>query len=152
MQALQDLGGKLATLGPAQLAAIALPDELREAIGQFHQIRSREGRRRQLQYIGKLMRAVDDAPLRAALAAIELGPAHDAARLHRAERWRDELVADDAAIGRWEQTYPASDPARLRALVHAARADAAAAPGQRSGRGFRALFRWLEPWMEHDDE
>ncbi len=152
MQALQALGEELTTLPPARLTEIALPDPLREAIEEYHRTRSHEGRRRQLQYIGKQMRTVDEAPLRAALAAFKLGPARATLQLHQAERWRDELVADDTAIDRWAQAYPTSDLAQLRRLVRTARADAAAAPGQRSGRGYRALYQFVKPWMEHDDE
>lgn len=152
MQALQALGEELTTLSAERLAAIALPDPLREAIVQYQRLRSHEARRRQLQYIGKQMRSVDDAPLRAALAESKAGSARDTLRLHAAERWRDELVSGDAAIARWVQAYPASDAAELRKLVRAARADAAAAPGERSGRGWRALFRFVRPWMENDDE
>jgi ribosome-associated protein len=152
MQALQALGEELTTLPPARLAEIALPEALREAIEEYHRTRSHEGRRRQLQYIGKQMRTVDDAPLREALAAIRLGPARATLQLHEAERWRDELVADDQAIERWALAYPASDLAQLRRLVRAARTDAAAAAGQRSGRGYRALYQFVKPWMEHEHE
>lgn len=152
MQALQALGEELATLSAERLAAIAMPDALRDAIVQYQRIRSHEARRRQLQYIGKQMRAADEAPLRAALVESRLGSARDTLQLHAAERWRDELVAGDAAIARWAQAYPASDAAELRRLVRAARADAAASPGERNGRGWRALFRFVKPWMERDDE
>ena len=62
------------------------------------------GPARQLQYVGKLMREVDDAPLREAVAESKLGSARDTLMLHEAERWRDELVADDEALTRWRTT------------------------------------------------
>ena len=151
MQALQDLGEALTTLPPARLAATEMPDALREAIAEFHRTRSHEGRRRQLQYIGKQMRATDEAPLREAVAAFRLGSARDALQLHEAERWRDELVGDDAALTRWAEAFPASDLAQLRRLVRAARADAAAAPEQRSGRGYRALFQFIKPHLTSEN-
>jgi len=153
MQALQNLGEALTTLPAARLAAVDMPEPLREAIAEFQRTRSHEGRRRQLQYIGKQMRAADEAPLREAVAAFRLGSARDTLLLHEAERWRDELVADDAALARWAERHPASDLGQLRRLVQAARADVAATPGQRGGRGWRALFRFIKPFCaEADDE
>ena len=148
MQALQALGEELTTLPAARLAAIAMPDALRDAIAEFLRTRSHEGRRRQLQYIGKQMRAADEAPLREAVAAYKLGSARETLMLHEAERWRDELIADDDALTRWGQRFPASDLAQLRRLVRAARADAAAAPEQRGGRGYRTLFQFIKPHMD----
>src|SRR5574340_1648840 len=84
MQALQALGEALAMLSAERLAAIAMPDALRDAIAQSQRIRSHAARRRQLQYIGKQMRAVDEAPLRAALAESRRGSARDTLRLHAA--------------------------------------------------------------------
>lgn len=148
MQALQELGEALTTLPAARLAAFDMPDALRDAIAEFHRVRSHEGRRRQLQYIGRCMRDADEAPLREAVAAFRLGSARDTLALHEAERWRDELIAGDEAVTRWAQAHPASDLAQLRRLVRAARADAAASPEQRGGRGYRALFQFIRPHLE----
>ena len=63
------------------------------------------------------------------------------------ERWRDELVADDAAATRWAAEFAGSDLQRLRSLIRAARKDAAAAPEQRNGRGYRELFQFIKPWL-----
>ena len=68
MHALQELGEELVALQPARLRSLALPESLLEAIEQAQRISSREGRRRQLQLIGKLMRQVDADPIRDALA------------------------------------------------------------------------------------
>jgi ribosome-associated protein len=100
-----------------------------------------------MQYIGKLMRQADAEPLREAVAAVRLGSARDTLQLHEAERWRAELVADDAAMERWAHTYPQSDLQQLRSLVRAARADAVADPGQRHGRGWRALYQFVKPFV-----
>lgn len=150
MHALQALGEALTTLPAARLATLEMPEALREAIAEFQRVRGHEGRRRQLQYIGKQMRGADPAPLREAVAAHRLGSARDALALHEAERWRDELLADDGALDRWAQQHPQSDLAQLRRLVRAARADAAASAQQRSGRGCRALFQFIRPYF--DDE
>ena len=74
VHALQDLGVELVALSEEQLAAIELPERLRDAVLEAQRITSREARRRQLQYIGKLMRKVDAAPIRAALAALRAQP------------------------------------------------------------------------------
>lgn len=144
---LQALGEALAELPPQRLAATAMPEGLRSAIEEYRRTRSHEGRRRQMQYIGKLMRQADAEPLREAVAAVRLGSARDTLLLHEAERWRAELVADDAALERWAHTYPQSDLQQLRSLVRAARADAATDAGQRHGRGWRALFQFVKPFV-----
>jgi len=150
-QELQQLGAEVAALPENRLADTPMPEALREAILEYRRTRSHEGRRRQLQYIGKQMRHADDGPLREAVAAFKLGSARDTLRLHEAERWRDELIADDDALTRWAQAHPDSDLQRLRSLVRAARRDAAAAPEQRHGRGYRELFQFIKPWLEDDE-
>src|SRR5688572_5209953 len=67
MEALQQIGVELVQLNAGQLAQIELPDQLREAVLEAQRIRDFEGRRRQMQYIGKLMRGVDPAPIRVRL-------------------------------------------------------------------------------------
>ena len=64
--------------------------------------------------------------------------------LHRAEAWRAELVADDAALTRWSAKHPATDLQQLRSLVRNARKDAAQAPEQRNGRAYRELFQFIK--------
>ena len=152
---LQALGRELSELPDDRLAAIDMPEALREAILTFRRTKSHEGRRRQLQYVGKQMRAADAEPLREAVAAYKLGSAKDTLRLHETERWRDELVANDEALTRWTQQFPQSDLQRLRSLIRSARKDAASTPEQRSGRGYRELFQFIKPWLieaEADDE
>lgn len=152
MLELQQLGQALAELPSERLKGIDLPDRLLEAIVEFKRTRSHEGRRRQMQYVGKLMRGVDPEPLRAAVDAFALGSAVDSLRLHEAERWRMELVRDDDAITRWAQAFPDSDLQRLRALVRAARRDESAATGQRHGRGWRDLFQFVKPFVEQSQD
>ena len=147
MLQLQQLGHALTELPLERLQAIELSERLRDAIVEFKRTRSHEGRRRQLQYIGKLMRGVDAEPLRAAVDAYALGSAVDALRLHEAERWRAELVRDDDAVARWTQRFPDSDVQQLRSLVRAARRDDALPDGQRHGRGWRELFQFIKPFV-----
>jgi ribosome-associated protein len=142
MHELQQLGEALAALPAAKLAQLEMPDALREAIAQWQHTRSHEGRRRQMQYVGKLMRATDPQPLREALAREQLGSAREKLALHRAEHWRDELIADDAAFDRFVAERPEVDQPALRRLIRAARAPTVGA-GRRHDRSYRELFRFL---------
>jgi ribosome-associated protein len=144
MHGLQQLGESLAALPAERLNALQLPERLRDAIDEFKRTRSHEGRRRQLQFIGKLMRGVDAEPLLAAVSAEKLGPAVQALQLHEAERWRLELANDDEAMVRWSSAHPGSDAQRLRTLVLAARREGALPAGQRHGRAWRELFQFVK--------
>ncbi len=149
---LQDLGEALVALPASRVAALDITEGLRDAVHEYLRTRSHEGRRRQMQYIGKLMRGVDTAPIRQAVLDMQLGRAKDSLALHEAERWRAELVADDAAIGAFVQQFPAVDTQQLRSLVRAARKDAALAPEQRSGRAYRELFQFIKQARDANDE
>jgi ribosome-associated protein len=144
---LQKLGMALADLSDARLQRLELPERLFDAVLQYRNTRSHEGRRRQLQYVGKLMREVDDAPLREAVAESKLGSARDTLMLHQAEAWRDALLADDAALTRWMQEHADCDAQRLRSLVRAARREAALPPEQRNPRSLRELFQFIRPLL-----
>eukprot|EP01036_Dinobryon_divergens_P049186 gene49187-65923_t len=98
MHDLQALGQELSELPESRLEALDLPESLRVALHEFRRIRSHEGKRRQLQFIGKLMRQTDDGPIREAVAAAKLGSARETLALHEAERWREELLASDDAL------------------------------------------------------
>jgi len=152
MHELQELGHALTSLPSERLGALQLPERLLEAIDGFKRTRSHEGRRRQLQFIGKLMRGVDAEPLRAAVAAQRLGPATQALQLHEAERWRLELANDDSALQRWASARPGSDLQRLRALVQAARREGGLPPGQRHGRAWRELFQFVKLALAHNEQ
>jgi len=143
---LQALGAELVELNDERLAALEMPESLRDAIVEYRRTRSHEGRRRQMQFIGKLMRHVDEEPLREAVAASKIGSAREALALHEAERWRAELIADDAAVERWRVEHPDTDLQHLRSLVRAARRDAAGlAPEARQPKSFRELFQFIKP-------
>ncbi len=144
---LQKLGMALADLSDARLQRLELPERLFDAIVQYRNTRSHEGRRRQLQFVGKLMREVDDAPLREAVAESRLGSARDTLLLHQAEAWRDELLADDEALTRWMHEHADCDAQRLRSLVRAARREAALPPEQRNPRSLRELFQFIRPLL-----
>jgi ribosome-associated protein len=140
MQALQALGERLVALTAAQLAAIDLPEPLREAVAEAQRIRSREAHRRQLQYIGRLMREVDPAPIRARLEVWDGSSRAATAAHHQAERWRERLLGDDAALTEFARTHPRADLQRLRACVREARKERLAG---REPRHFRELFRLI---------
>ena len=141
---LQDLGEGAVALPDARLDGLAIAETLLDAIRQFKKTKTFEGRRRQMQYIGKLMRRHDVEPIRQAVTDMQLGRAKDSLALHQAERWRAELVADDAAATRWIVAQPETDVQQLRSLVRAARKDAALVPEKRSGRAFRELFQFIK--------
>ena len=140
---LQDLGEALVAMPDGRLVDLPMDESLFDAIRQYRVTRTHEGRRRQMQYIGKLMRRNDPEPLREAVAAMQLGQAKDALALHDAERWRNELIASDSALDGWLVEHPQADVQQLRSLIRAARKDASVAPEQRSGKAFRELFRFL---------
>jgi len=142
--ALQDLGEAVVALPDARLASLAVSEQLLDAIRQYKKTRTHEGKRRQMQYIGKLMRVHDIEPIRQAVADLQLGRAQDSLALHEAERWRAELVADDAAATRWISDHPDTDVQQLRSLIRAARKDAALVPEKRSGRAYRELFQFIK--------
>ena len=147
-QDLQDLGLAVAALSDERIAKIEMSDALRDAIETYRRTRSHEGRRRQMQYVGKLMRTAEEDALREAVAAATIGSARDTLLLHEAERWRAELIADDDAMTRWLQDHAGCDTQQLRSLVRAARRDAAAlAPEARQPRSYRELFIFLKPHL-----
>jgi len=149
---LQSLGEQLAALSDGQLAGLGLDEQLFDAVNQYKRTRSHEGRRRQMQYVGKLMRRVDVEPIREAVAALQLGHALDSLALHQAERWRVELLAGDDALTAWTAEHPGGDVQQLRSLIRAARKDAAAAPEQRNGRAFRELFQYIKAHAATDHD
>lgn len=91
--ALQDLGAELTKLPVSELDRLPLTPDLLEALRLYARISNREGRRRQLQFIGRLMRGVDAGPLAEAIEARRNGQQADAARLHLAEQWREKLLS-----------------------------------------------------------
>jgi ribosome-associated protein len=145
MHDLQALGQELSELPESRVDKLELPEALRDALAEYRRTRSHEGRRRQLQFVGKLMRQADEASIREAVAAYKLGSAKETLALHEAERWREELLADDDAGTRWLSRFPETDAQQLRSLVRAARKDAKAeAPEQRRGRSYRELFQLVK--------
>jgi len=141
---LQELGEQLVALPDDRLVGLDVSESLLDAVHQYKKTKTFEGRRRQMQYIGKLMRRNEVDAIRAAVIAMQLGHAKDSLALHGAERWRAELMASDEALTRWTAEHPTGDLQQLRSLIRSARKDAATAPEQRSGRAFRELFQFIK--------
>ena len=100
MHELQSLGDTLVGLTDNQFASVPLPEDLRDAVKAARGMtRLDEARRRQLQYIGKVIRGVDAEPLREAVASFQLGHAQNALTLHEAERWRAERAVVQLYLG-----------------------------------------------------
>ena len=156
-EALQELGVDLLNLRTDLMTRLALPDKLNDAVAEAKRITNFEGRRRQMQFIGKLMRQLPAEQLdgiRIALREQHEPSAAQTRLLHQAEMWRDRLIADDLALGQWLNLSPATDSQQLRALVRQARKDAAPElPGQapRHGRAYREIYQLLHEAMSATD-
>lgn len=146
MQALQDMGAELVELSPERLARIDMPDALRGAIREAQRLTRHEARRRQLQYIGRLMRDADPAPIREALDAVKGVSAIENARQHRLEKLRERLLEDEAVLTEIGAAHPGADITRLRQLRRNALKDR---DEGRPPRAFRELFRLLRE-LDHD--
>lgn len=117
MLELQDVGEQLVNLSKEQLAELDLPETLRDAVREMKRIHKFGAQRRQMQYIGRLMRETDPAPIIAKL-EVWSGKSHQhIAWLHRVERWRDRLLEDETALTELLADHPEADTQRLRALI-----------------------------------
>ena len=145
MKELQDLGAALVELSKEQLARVDMPENLRDAIMECRGITKHEGRRRQMQYIGKIMRGIDAGPIAAQLAAIEAPSRRQTAVFHVAERWRDDIMTEPGAIERFMKEFPEADANRLRELAEKAREEKRASKPPRS---FRDLFHVLNALLQ----
>ncbi|GAB4087411.1 DarP family protein [Hydrogenophaga soli] len=154
MDRIQALGEDLLTLRADLLDGLQLPDKLLDAMAEAKRITNFEGRRRQMQFIGKLMRLLTEDTLEAARVALETqhkGSAEEKLSLHLAEQWRDRLLSDDDALTEWlaieREAGIESDPQHLRALIRQARKDQQSQPpeslgaAQRHGKAYREIFQ-----------
>ena len=138
MHELQELGERLTELNDTQLAALDIPDELREAAIDSRRITRHEARRRHMQYIGKLMRSIDPVRIRDRMAEWDGVSVEATAALHQIERWRELLIEEDASLAKFIAEHPGTDTQRLRTLIRSVREDRAAG---RPARQYRELFR-----------
>ncbi|MFC3685092.1 ribosome biogenesis factor YjgA [Hydrogenophaga luteola] len=161
---LQSLGESLLTLRGDLMTRLreqheGIDDKLIDALQEAKRITNFEGKRRQMQFIGKLMRKLDEDTVAAIEAALEeqrKPSARETLALHQAEQWRDRLISDDGALTDWMQTAPETDVQQLRALIRQARKDAqgvAERPGeaQRHGKAYREIFQLVRAAQNRDD-
>jgi len=149
MTALQDMGAELVELGRERLAKIDLPEDLRDAVRDFQRFTAHEARRRQLQYIGRLMRDLDPEPIRAALDEAKGKSAAATARQHALERLRTRLMEDEAALTDIAREHPHADLQRLRQLRRNALKEQEQA---KPPRAYRELFRVLRALEENSND
>jgi len=159
---LQKLGEELLTLRADLLAKLELSDKMMDALAEAKRITNFEGKRRQMQFVGKLMRLLEPEVInaaRAALAEQHAPSARETQLLHSAELWRDRLIADDDAVAQWVSTFPQTDTQQLRALVRQARKDAKPADNTavsqglapRQGRAYREVFQLVREQLSNTD-
>ena len=142
MEELQSLGEELVALPADRIKKLDIPDDLREAVAMAQRmLRQDEAKRRQMQYIGRLMRKVEIEPIRAALADARGDSASETARLHRLERLRNELLADEKSLQEIATLYPTIDLQHLRSLRRAALKEH---EQNKPPRNFRAIFQLLK--------
>lgn len=159
--ALQDLGKELMTLRSDLFKRLQISEQLVDALAEAKRITNFEGKRRQMQYVGKLMRKLTDEQLSSVKQALDEqrnGSPTEKMSLQVSEQWRDRLVLEDDALAIWLEHFPETDVQQLRSLIRQARkdlekakADAAAAaqaagpdaaPKEVSkGRAYRDLFQ-----------
>ncbi|HTS85599.1 MAG TPA: ribosome biogenesis factor YjgA [Usitatibacter sp.] len=140
MKDLQDVGAALVKLSTEQLARLDLPEPLRDAVLECKRFSKHEAVRRQMQYIGRIMREIDAGPIAEQLARLEAPGKRHTALFHVAEKWRAEILADPGAIARFVKEFPEADPHRLRELATDAREEQGAS---KPPRNYRELFHVL---------
>ena len=123
MTSLQDLGERLAELPRTKLSQLGLPEDLVTAIDDYRRFNKWEAKRRQMQYIGRLMRDIDAAPITAQLDGWSRSTRESVAGFHSAEKWRDRLLAEPEALDAFVNQYPDADRTKLVELIGRARAE-----------------------------
>lgn len=141
MHALRDLGSELVELSPGQLKRMDLPEDLHAAVRAAQKITAHGARRRQLQYIGKLMRSVESAPILAGLALVRGESSAETARLHRLERLRAQLLSDENTLSEITRQWPGADLQYLRQLRRNALKEQ---ENNKPPKNYRAIFQYLK--------
>lgn len=145
MEELQSLGEELVELPTDRVKRINIPEDLRDAVSEAQRMpRHDEARRRQMQYIGKLMRGIEPEPIRAALAEVRGESAGETAKLHRLEKLRSDLLADEKVLHEIATLYPSVDLQHLRSLRRSAVKEQEQNKPPRSYRAIFQLFKTLE--------
>ena len=144
MQELRDLGAELVELSVGQLKRIQLPEEIFAAAREAQKITAHGAHKRQLQYLGKLLRGVDEEPIRAGLAMLRGESSAETARLHRLERLRVKLLEDESTLAAIVAQWPGIDQQQMRQLRRNALKEQEAG---KPPKAFRAIFQIFQ---EHD--
>ncbi len=146
MEALQELGSKIVDLSEKLLNQIPLEGQLETAIHECRKMRHREGRRRQLQFIGKLMRAADHEAIQAAFDKVEARGRDNVQRTHQVELWRDRLINESSeAMGEFLNEFWNADRQHLRQLIRAAQKELSQ---EKPPASARKLFRYIREIMD----
>ncbi len=141
MEELQKLGEELADLTPNALAKIPLDEEMLEAIANANRFKN-EARRRQLQYIGKMMRSIDVEPIKAALDKLRNKHSQVTVMMKKLEQKRDNLISNgDKALNELLTEYPDADRQRLRQLIRQANKEK---EQNKPPKAFREIFQILK--------
>ncbi|WDD93410.1 ribosome-associated protein [Burkholderia sp. FERM BP-3421] len=144
MHALQVLGEALVELPKDALKRMPMPESLGEAVREARRITDHEGRRRQIQYVGRVMRTLTDAETAALRTALDTQRGvnkAETAKLHWIERTREQLLANDDALTEFIRRHPAADVQEGRTLIRNARKETEQG---RPPRYFRELFQWIK--------
>ncbi len=149
MHELQALGTALTELSRDQLKKMDLPEDLHAAVLDWHRFTAREAKRRQLQYIGRLMRNTDPEPIQAGLALVRGQSAAETARMHRLERLRERLLEDEKTLHEIAETWPGADLTHLRSLRRAALKEKETA---KPPKNYRLIFQFLKELDSHAED
>jgi len=145
MLALQELGNKLVALSDSQLKQIDMPTNLYDSVHRARKITKHEGLRRELQYIGKIMRNINVEPIRDYIERLESGKIQDSQQFHLKEQWRQRLVDEPKALTEFINTYPNADVQQLRQSIrshHKAKNEA------QKTKAFRLIFKLVQAQID----
>lgn len=146
MHSLQELGEKLVDLSNEQIQQLTLPETLVDAVLQAKAIKKHGARKRQLQYIGRLMRDVDADDIRKQYDDATQQSATAVAQLHKVEKWRERLLEDeDQALQDLLRQHPDADRQQLRQLLRTARLERL---NNKPPRAYRKLFHFIKDLVE----
>lgn len=144
-EALQELGRAVSELPRDHILKLDLPEKLRDALFDYQKITAHEGKRRQYQYIGKLMRNVDPQPLREAVERFKGESKAEVGDMHLAERWRERLLDEEGAVAEFAGAYPDTDMQQLRTLIRNAQKERGT---QKPPRDFRKLYQLVREQID----
>lgn len=143
MHALQELGEALVALNKERLAELQLPELLYDAVKETQRTTAHGALRRQLQYLGRIMREIDTTTIEEKLAKWNGTRQEENAIFHQLERLRTKLLEDDNSLAEYINTHPEADVQQLRTLIRNARKEAEAGKPPKSSRELFKILREL---------